>query len=95
MMKKIISVLVFALILLAPACSGQKPDIPVNPPETLTAIAPIQEPLFTVTSGPGNDTQMASTEPSAAIVSTITATPASDFWVDLPVVPTSLSDRVR
>ena len=95
MIKKIISFLVFALILLAPACSGQKPDIHINPLETLTPKVSTQEPLFTVTPGLRNDMAVASTEPSSGVVSTITATPASDFWADLPVVPTSLSERVR
>ena len=95
MLRKIISYLAFSLILLAPACSGQKSELPINPPETLTVTVPAQEPLFAVTPGPGNNTPVASTEPSSGSVSTITATPAADFWVDLPVVPTNLSERVR
>src|SRR5215208_2513166 len=95
MIRKITSYLVLALILLVPACSGQKPDIPINQLVTLTMIASTEGPLVTVTPSVSANTVVVSTEPSSGIISTITATPASNFWVDLPVVPTSLSERVR
>ena len=82
-------VLVFAVSACSP--EGQKQSIPAGATASLTSAATVSadDPVITPTR------ELATAVTTVEAARTITLTPSPDFWVDLPVVPANLSERVR
>lgn len=84
-----------AVVFIGAACSVESPG--ENPPVvsfTSTA-APLTLPVATTGVEMTSDIQPTSSVVSIGSSPTITPTASPDFWVNLPVVPAGLSDRVR
>ncbi len=92
MTKRWIGFLVFVLIVCACSAEDKKQYIPAHAtaPVTLTQTVTTNTPLPAANAEAINNPL-----PAISIALTATVTPSPDFWEDLPVVPTSVSDRVR
>lgn len=93
-MKRFVLRCVILLSIILPACSPngqtQHPTAASTPIATSTTVATAQ--VISLAS-PVSETVSDTHELSAP--TPIIATPAPDFWKDLPVIPTGISDRVR
>lgn len=93
-MKRFVLRCVILLSIILPACSPngqtQNPTAASTPIATSTTVATAQ--VISLAS-PVSETVSDTLELSAP--TPIVATPAPDFWKDLPVIPTGISDRVR
>lgn len=93
-MKRFVLRCVILLSIILPACSPngqtQNPTAASTPIATSTTVATAQ---VSSLASPVSETVSDTHELSAP--TPIIATPAPDFWKDLPVIPTGISDRVR
>lgn len=93
-MKRFVLRCVILLSIILPACSPngqtQNPTAASTPIATSTTVATAQ---VSSLASPVSETVSDTHELSAP--TPIVATPAPDFWKDLPVIPTGISDRVR
>jgi formylglycine-generating enzyme required for sulfatase activity len=95
MSTKLISLLL--LVLISSSCSSHEEQ--QNP--SSDTVTPFPTGVFTeaplLAPSPTLTTNLSSTVVGASInpAPTMTLTPTPDFWMDLPVVPTGISDRVR
>ena len=92
MMKRLISFLVFVIVL--SACSfdvKKQKNIAANDTTSLPVIATVATD-FPV---PATFSELTTAVVRLDATSTKAPTPSADFWVNLPVVPASLSERVR
>src|SRR5690349_18867230 len=95
MMRKLHRFLLFALIVSACSSNRQNEDLPAPAAFTSTPTIILRQPLFTLGPAATSDTPPLVSAALSTHAPTITPTPASDFWMDLPVVPTGISERVR
>jgi formylglycine-generating enzyme required for sulfatase activity len=97
MTKKLLGILVFALMILACFSGNQQQNIPDHSmatsvlPTTFVTHSPLQVPSPRITIDILSPVVIHRSEPAP----TMTLTPAPDFWMNLPEVPTGVSDRVR
>jgi formylglycine-generating enzyme required for sulfatase activity len=97
MIKSLLSFWVFALLISACSSRGRQPNSPqgfITPsvlPTTIVTRALAQTPSPELTSDPLSTVAIA--QPGTALAAT--PTPSPDFWMNLPVVPISVSERVR
>src|SRR6266545_6506385 len=88
MMKRLIGFLIF--IVIVSACSFEMESQTTPVPLSLTTAVITEHPLTATSSETINNTLL-----SVPVTPAVILTPSPDFWVNLPVVPINLSDRVR
>lgn len=98
MTKKLFGILVFAIILLACSSGIRQQNIPdhVIAPSVLPTTFATHSPLLVPSPGITSDMLSAvAIDPSEPVPTTTLTTTTPDFWMNLPVVPTGISERVR
>jgi formylglycine-generating enzyme required for sulfatase activity len=93
MMTRLICLL--AVVFIGAACSVKSPGQNVSVVSFTSTAAPITLPVATAGVEMTSDMRPTSVVVSIGSTPTITPTVSPDFWVNLPMVPAGLSDRVR